>query len=107
MKKTFFITWYPTCRRSDALAKALGGVSHLIHYLECKQPIYAPFKYVLQSVATLYRLWQDRPELILVASPPVFAVFIVWCYARVLRVPYVMDAHTGCLMTRVGHGCCL
>ncbi len=95
VKKALFVTWYPTCRRSDALAKALGGVSHLIHYLECKQPIYAPFKYILQSVATLYQLCRDRPSLILVASPPVFAVLITWVYARVFRVPYVMDAHTG------------
>lgn len=93
--KTTFITWYPTCRRSDALADALGGVSHLIHYLECKQPFYAPFKYVLQSLATWRQLWRDRPELICVASPPVFAVFVVWCYARLFRVPFVMDAHTG------------
>ncbi len=93
--KNVFMTWYPTCRRSDALADALGGVSHLIHYLECKQPLYAPFKYVLQSVATWRQLWRDRPDLILVASPPVFAVLIVWSYARLFRVPYVMDAHTG------------
>lgn len=94
MKKTF-ITWYPTCRRSDALASALGGVSHLIHYLAFKQPLYAPFKYVLQSVATWRLLRRDRPDLILVASPPVFAVLIVWCYARLFNIPYVIDAHTG------------
>ncbi len=46
-------------------------------------------------MATWRQLWRDRPEPILVASPPVFAVFVVWCYARVFRVPYVMDAHTG------------
>lgn len=93
--KNVFITWYPTCRCSDALASALGGVSHLIHYLACKQPLYAPFKYVLQCVATWRQLWRDRPEAILVASPPVFAVLVVWCYARLFKVPYVMDAHTG------------
>lgn len=93
--KVSFITWYPSCRRSDALAQAFGGVSHLIHYLEFKQPLYAPFKYVLQTGATLRRLWRDRPELILVASPPVFAVAAVWCYARLFHVPYVVDAHTG------------
>jgi glycosyltransferase involved in cell wall biosynthesis len=93
--KTTFITWYPSCRRSDALANALGGVSHLIHYLAFKQPLCAPLKYVLQSVATWRLLWRDRPGLILVASPPVFAVLIVWCYARLCNIPYVMDAHTG------------
>lgn len=93
--KVCFITWYPSCRRSDALAKAFGGVSHLIHYLEFKQPLYAPFKYVLQTVATWRHLRRDKPELILVAAPPVFAVLAVWCYARLFSIPYVVDAHTG------------
>lgn len=93
--KVSFITWYPSCRRSDALAQALGGVSHLIHYLEFKQPLYAPVKYVLQTLATFRQLWRDKPELILVASPPVIAVCAVWLYSRLLNIPYIVDAHTG------------
>ena len=90
-----FITWYPSCRRSDAIAQAFGGVSHLIHYLEFKQPLYAPLKYVLQTFSTFRHLWRDKPQLILVASPPVFAVLAVWCYSRLFGTPYVVDAHTG------------
>lgn len=90
-----FITWYPSCRRSDALAAELGGVSHLIHYLRFKQPLYAPLKYVLQTIATWWHLWRDKPELVLVASPPVFAVFAVWLYCRIFGCRYIIDAHTG------------
>jgi glycosyltransferase involved in cell wall biosynthesis len=93
--KVTFITWYPSCRRSDALAKALGGVSHLIHFLEFKQPVYAPLKYMLQTFSTFRHLWGDKPDLIVVASPPVFAVLAVWLYSRLLSIPYVIDAHTG------------
>lgn len=90
-----FITWYPSCRRSDALAKALGGVSRLIHYMDFKHPIQAPFKYVLQTLATLRQLWRDKPEVILVASPPVFAVIPVWFYCVFTSSRFGIDAHTG------------
>jgi glycosyltransferase involved in cell wall biosynthesis len=90
-----FVTWYPSCRRSDALAGWFGGNSHLIHFLEFKQPLYAPAKYVLQAVATWRRLRQDRPTIVFVASPPVFAGLVVWLYARCFGARYVVDAHTG------------
>lgn len=90
-----FVTWYPSCRRSDAIAAALGGRSHLIHFLKFKQPLVAPFKYLAQSVATWRQLLRDRPQLVLVASPPIVAVIAVWSYCLLFRRPYVIDAHTG------------
>lgn len=90
-----FVTWYPSCRRSDTLAERLGGPSHLIHFFEFKRPLYAPAKYVLQAAATLRRLLHDRPDVVFVASPPVFAVLAVWAYAKVSGTPFVIDAHTG------------
>jgi glycosyltransferase involved in cell wall biosynthesis len=77
------------------LAKELGGISHLIHYLAFKQPSIAPLKYVLQTIATWRELWRDKAELVLVASPPIFAVLAVWVYCRLSGVHYIVDAHTG------------
>jgi glycosyltransferase involved in cell wall biosynthesis len=93
--RTSFITWYPYCRRSDAIAEALGGRSHLIHYLSFKRPLHAPLKYIMQTVTTLQRLRHDRPELILVAVPPIFAALPVYLYARRSSARMVIDAHTG------------
>ncbi len=93
--RTTFVTWYPYCRRSDALADTLGGTSHLIHYLRFKQPLYAPFKYVLQTFVTLRTLMRERPELVLVAVPPIFAALPVWLWARLAGALFVIDAHTG------------
>jgi glycosyltransferase involved in cell wall biosynthesis len=90
-----FITWYPSCRRSDAIAEALGGVSHLIHYFNFKQPLQAPFKYVMQALDTLRRLRRELPRVVFVASPPVFAVLPVWLYCAFHRSRFVIDAHTG------------
>jgi len=93
--RSSFITWYPYCRRSDAIAAALGGTSRLIHYLSFKRPLQAPLKYVLQAVATLRTLRHEQPELILVAVPPIFAALPAVWYARRHGARIVVDAHTG------------
>lgn len=90
-----FVTWYPSCRRSDALAKALGGASYLIHHFSFKQPLHAPFKYILQARDTLHCLRRDGAQLVLVASPPIFAVLTVWAYCTIFRARYIVDTHTG------------
>lgn len=90
-----FITWYPYCRRSDAIAAALGGTSHLIHYLSFKRPLQAPVKYLLQTAVTWRVLRHERPDLVLVAVPPIFAALPVWLYARRSGARIVVDAHTG------------
>jgi len=94
--KSTFVTWYPYCRRSDTIAKELGGSSHLVHYLGFKRPLQAPIKYVLQSLRSLQILLRERPDVVLVAVPPIFAALPVLFYARVLRrTRLVIDAHTG------------
>jgi glycosyltransferase involved in cell wall biosynthesis len=93
--KTSFISWLPHCRRSEALASLLGGKSHLIHYLGFKRPSQAIVKYPLQTLSTVIRLSRDNADLILVATPPVLAAVPVYVYARIRRVPFVIDAHTG------------
>jgi len=90
-----FITWYPYCRRSDALAEQLGATSYLIHYLRFKVPYLAPVKYVLQSLRTLQVLIRERPTLVLVANPPVIAPLVIWLGSIVLRYHFVIDAHSG------------
>jgi len=94
--RSSFITWYPYCRRSDAIADALGGSSHLVHYLSFKRPLQAPFKYVLQTIASLRILIREKPETVLVAVPPIFAALPVLLYARLTGTTrVVIDAHTG------------
>jgi glycosyltransferase involved in cell wall biosynthesis len=94
--RTSFITWYPHCRRSDTIAAALGASSHLIHYLGFRRPLHAPVKYVLQTVATLRILRRERPDVVLVAAPPIFAALPVLLYAWIAQdTRVVIDAHTG------------
>jgi len=77
-----FNTWYPHCRRSDALAERLGGTSHMIDYLRHKRALQVPLRYALHTLATWRILDRERPDLILVATPPISAAIAVWPYAR-------------------------
>src|SRR5262245_54091029 len=90
-----FITWYPYCRRSDALAQQIGARSCLVHYFRFKVPWLAPIKYVLQTLKTLSILFRERPSQVLVASPPISAPFVIWLLSHVLRYRFVIDAHSG------------
>lgn len=90
-----FITWYPYCRRSDALGEQLGARSYLVHYLRFKAPLLAPFKYVLQTFRTIWILLREKPEGVLVANPPVVAPLVVWIGSVLLRYRYIVDAHSG------------
>ncbi len=90
-----FITWYPYCRRSDALGDQLGAPSYLIHYLRFKAPLVAPLKYVLQSLKTAWILLRERPDGVLVANPPVVAPLVIWLGSLVLGYRFIVDAHSG------------
>jgi len=79
---------------------------HLIHHLKFQRPLYAPFKYVLQTIHTLCLLFRERPRVVFVQDPPIFAGLSVFLYHRMARVlfghshktGYVVDAHTGAFL---------
>lgn len=94
-RSRIFVTWYPYCRRSDALAEQIEARSYLVHYFRFKVPWLAPIKYVLQTLKTLVILFRERPTDVIVASPPITAPFVVWLLSRVFAYRFVIDAHSG------------
>jgi len=95
LRRWVFITWYPYCRRSDAIGKQLGVPSYLVHYFRFKAPLLAPFKYVLQTLRTVSILLRERPDGVLVANPPVAAPFVIWLVSLLLGHRFIVDAHSG------------
>lgn len=87
-----FISWMQHCRRSDTIAEALNGPSHLIRP---DRPDRAPLRYPVQLVQSLRALWRDRPAAVMVASPPFLAPLAAWIYSSVRGVPFAIDAHSG------------
>ncbi|HID07236.1 MAG TPA: glycosyltransferase [Armatimonadetes bacterium] len=95
-----FISWAPYSRRSQSLSAELGIHSHLIHYLKFQRPVYAPFKYVLQALHTLVLLLKERPRIVFVQDPPIFASLVVYVYTSLTfgQARFIVDAHTGALL---------
>lgn len=97
--KITYISWAPHCSRSDHTARELGGTSHMIYvgWLG-SHPLTVGFKYLAQAVKTWRVLARERPEAVFVMVPPVFAAVVVWLYAIVNRVPFVLDAHSAAFL---------
>ena len=94
-RRWIFITWYPYCRRSDALGERLSARSYLVHYLRFKAPLIAPLKYILQTLKTAAILLRERPDGVLVANPPVVAPFVIWAGSLLLGYSFIVDSHSG------------
>lgn len=99
-RKKVFIVWAPYSQRSRSLAKELDMNLHLIHYFRFQQPLYAPFKYLLQAMHTLAILLKDRPHIVFVQDPPIFAALSVFFYSALTarNAKYIVDVHTGALL---------
>jgi glycosyltransferase involved in cell wall biosynthesis len=61
-------------------------------------PLTVGFKYAGQTWRTWRILSQEKPQAVFVMVPPVFAGLAVWLYARVRRIPFVLDAHTAAFL---------
>lgn len=96
-----FITWAENCSRSDSIAHRLEGKSYLIYssFWGSRYTTVA-FKYLSQSVKTLRILFRDRPQTVVVMTPPVIACIPVWIYAILTGAQYAIDAHSGAFLDK-------
>ena len=94
--KIIYISWAPYCSRSDNTARELGGNSYMV-YCEFLGSNYVTIllKYLLQTIWTFYVFAKERPDVVFIMSPPVFANIPVFVYCQFFGKKYVIDAHTG------------
>lgn len=100
--KSVFIVWYGLSLRAESMAAELGGQVSFQYEAELKGLWLTPLRYLVQGWKTWRFLEQERPEVVLVQSPPIFAAMTVaiWCRLRGKirpsgrRARYVIDAHT-------------
>jgi hypothetical protein len=101
--KSIFIVWADHSRRAETLAAELDTQVIFLYVHRLKGRWMTPLRYLVQGWKTWHLLERERPDFVLVQSPPIFAPLIVaaWCELRGktslsrLRVPYVIDCHTG------------
>ncbi len=99
--KSVFIVWYGHSRRAETLAAELGGHVRFFYETGLQGRLFMPLRYIMQGVKTWLFLERERPEVVLVQSPPILAPLVValWCWWFRRRsgrsVPFVIDCHTG------------
>ncbi len=94
------VVWAPEQDRTEQFAARLNAHLYCIHYLQFQRPWLAPIKYVPQFFKTLIVLLQQRPKVVYVTNPPVFAPLSVWLYCIMSGARFVMDTHSPALYSR-------
>lgn len=93
-RRWLILAWAPHSRRSEMFASELDGKLYCIHYLRFQSPRYAPFKYVMQSLHTLWVLFKERPLAVHVQNPPFVCGLVVSLYCLLGRTRFVLDHHS-------------
>ena len=97
--KITFISWAEYCSRSDNIARELGGSSHMVYCRSLGSNIFTVWlKYIVQFFKTQYVLFTNRPKVVFVMTPPVFAVLSIYFYSFLRKISYIIDAHTAAFL---------
>src|SRR5438874_10130585 len=106
--KSVFIVWADHSRRAETLATELDMQVCFLYELRLKGRWLTPLRYLVQGWKTWRLLERERPEVVLVQSPPIFAPLIVatWCELQRKtrpsgrRVSYAIDCHPSTFYSR-------
>jgi glycosyltransferase involved in cell wall biosynthesis len=88
-----FIAWSPISGRSKEIAAALGGEARCFYSLRIVRRAVIPLRYVLDGLRTIGYLASRRPHAVIVTNPPIFPALVGLAYARIARVPLLLDSH--------------
>jgi hypothetical protein len=97
-----FLVWSAPShtRRSELMARKLAIPLRRVHVLKMK-PYLAPLRYAIQAVLTLLLLFRERPEVVFVQNPPIFAALFAWLYCAVGGAGLIIDSHTDALQSAI------
>jgi hypothetical protein len=87
------VAWTNQTDRAVDLAVSVDGVSRQFTGRLPQRPWTAPARYLVNTVETLLWLLRVRPNALVVQNPPIVAPLVCWLYARIARIPLVLDSH--------------
>jgi glycosyltransferase involved in cell wall biosynthesis len=83
------------------MAKKLGMELHFVYTAIFPRGMwYAPFRYVIQVIKTIFLLCRRRPQVIFIQNPPILGVFCVYTYCVLTGGRYLVDAHSDALLPK-------
>jgi glycosyltransferase involved in cell wall biosynthesis len=97
--KITFIVWTHYDRRPELVARQLGAALHYVSYGRRGRVLQAPLRYLVQAARTWNILDAERPDVVFVQNPPIFAPLVVARYARRAGARYVLDSHSGAFLS--------
>lgn len=100
--QSLFLVWGPPSHgpRSRVFAQELGIEElHYVYSTTRRGLLVAPLKYTYQAVRTLILLFQQRPRVVFIQSPPSIAVFFVYLYTLLTNSCFIVDAHSDAFLS--------
>lgn len=95
-----FIAWVVYDGRTALLARHFNSNAKFISYGRRGSAVRAPFRYLVQAIRTWSILWREKPKLVFVQIPPIFAGLVVLLYTRLTGARFVMDTHSASFFSR-------
>ena len=99
MTKGTFISWTRHDRRSELLAYQFGLSLHFIYHGPKGWRPRQAVRYITQAKETWRVLCSERPKVIFVQNPPIFAVPVVLLYSLRHTAQYIIDSHTAAFLS--------
>lgn len=95
-QKVLFIVWANNSRRAETIAAHFGGKASLQFNAKLKKKKWlAPLRYAQAAWGSWQALEKEKPQAVLVQTPPVFAGMLVWAWCKLRKRKYAVDAHSG------------
>jgi glycosyltransferase involved in cell wall biosynthesis len=91
-----FLSWSEDDGRTHEIAAALGGEARSFYDLGIVAKPLVPIRYALSAIRTAGYLAARRQRAVIVTNPPIFPPLIALAYAKLARIPFVLDSHPSC-----------
>jgi len=99
--RRIFIVWGRETEHSRRLAQGLSAELRQIYYKKIgSYSLPAFFRYVFQAVETLLILFKEKPAVVIVQNPPVFAPLTAWLYCLAAGASLAIDSHTAAFLDK-------
>ena len=96
LSHSVFVTWDPNCARSKAQCQNMGSELLIIDIGRSLPSIFGKLiRYFFSFVATIWKLASFRPAVVFTENMPIFLVGAVALYAKISRIPFIIDSHSG------------
>lgn len=92
------IVWARDGKHSEQLARQLGATIHFIHWGRGRSRAIAALRMAVQAAMTWWRLVRERPAVVVVQNPAIFAVLTCWLYAQLYGARLAISSGTGAFL---------